>query len=500
MGSLQTLSVLLVFLAPAELKADIQPGSMPKLISERKSDSKPQIYPELTSELLPEPAGATVGPRAGAESAFPVKWETEAGLRSDPQTMSPPGFNTVWALEPEEVNPGAVAVEPGAASVDKGNKIGFIYDTIRRRERHHALFQEEKSLYADYTRFKQQLNQEMGLSWSVDLSTLPQWGWPDGGSPSVQVLSTSALEWTVLKQKRWGEGSLQVLSIAARYPGGRNALAVSDGVGLITPINDYPYDQNIFAQLSYTQAFPGNKVLITIGQYPFFNFDGNQYLFNQQVNFNSYIFSQNGSSTYANAGLGAYAQVNLTDALQVATGLQSANNLSGSTLSTRNFSEAGYSWFAYAQWTPKFKGLGAAQYSFTYYALPSVSTQLASRGWSVNAVQNLNNTWALFARANQAYGGLTPIRGSFALGAAINNPLGRNATDQIGFALGISTASPQPINPAGARDETVVEAYWSWSVLGGLLLTPSVQFVVDPALARDRDSAWALSLRATLML
>ncbi len=340
----------------------------------------------------------------------------------------------------------------------------------------------------------------MGLSWSIDLSVLTQWGQPDGGSPAVQVLATPSLDWSAIKDKRFGEGSLQFLYITASYPSAQNAADTTNRLGLITAINDYPYDQNIFAQLSYTQAFPGNKILLTIGQYPFFNFDSNQYLFNQQINFNSYIFSQNGTATYPNAGLGAYAQLNLTDAWQLAAGLQNASDISGASLTTRNFGSGGYAWFAYAQWTPHFKGLGAAQYSFLMYQVPSVPTQAASRGWSLNAVQNLNATWALFARANQAYDATTPIRSSFALGAAMNNPLGRSPTDQLGFALGISTPAPQPLNPAGARDEMVLEAYWSWTVLGGLLLTPSVQYVRDPALAPHRDSAWALSLRATLLL
>lgn len=253
-------------------------------------------------------------------------------------------------------------------------------------------------------------------------------------------------------------------------------------------------------KLTYTQAFPGDKLLLAVGQYSFFNFDANQYLFNQQINFNSYIFSQNGSATYANAGLGIYGQLNLTPTLQVAAGLQGANALSGATLSTRDFGEGGYAWFAYAQWTPQFQGLGPALYSVLAYQMPSVPEQSASRGWSVNAVQNLNTTWALFARANQAYGHLTPIRGSFALGAAMNNPLHRSATDQIGLAIGTSIAAPPPANPRAARNETVVEAYWSWTLLGGCLLTPSVQYILDPALTLDRNSAWALSLRATLML
>ncbi|MFN7677441.1 MAG: carbohydrate porin [Cyanobacteriota bacterium] len=255
-----------------------------------------------------------------------------------------------------------------------------------------------------------------------------------------------------------------------------------------------------FTQLTYTQSFPGDKILLTVGQYPIFNFDGNQYLFNQQINFNSYIFSQNGSATYPNAGLGAYGQVNLSDTIQLAAGLQNASDISGATLTTRDFGKGGYAWFAYGQWTPQFKGLGSAQYSFLYYGVPTVSTQSASHGWSINAVQNLNGTWALFGRANQAYDYITPIRSSVGLGAAMNNPLHRSPTDQIGLAVGYSSASPSPTHPPGARNEKVLEAYWSWTFAGGLLLTPSVQYVLSPALAPNRDSAWALSLRATLML
>ncbi|MFN9645960.1 MAG: carbohydrate porin [Cyanobacteriota bacterium] len=121
-------------------------------------------------------------------------------------------------------------------------------------------------------------------------------------------------------------------------------------------------------------------------------------------------------------------------------------------------------------------------------------------GWSINAVQNLNHTWAVFARANQASDAVTSIRRSFALGAAMNNPLGRNQWDQIGVAVGYSTPSFPPANPAGARNETVFETYWNWTLLGGVLLTPGVQFVINPALAPHRDHDWLLSLRATLML
>lgn len=388
---------------------------------------------------------------------------------------------------------------PPASHSSQAKKIGRIHDNLRRERRRRSLYGELKDFYGDYATFKNRLEDEVGLSWSVDLSYLQQWGWEQGGSPSAQFLTTPNIDLRLFKSKELGEGSLQASYTTVRYPTHQTAADVSTNIGVISPINDFPVVQDTFAQLSYTHAFPGNKVLLTVGQYPFYSFDGNPYLANQQENFNNYIFSQNGSSTYPISGLGAYAQLNITDQIQLAAGLQNPNNLTGSTLSTSN-GQDGLAWFAYAQWTPQFPRLGTSQYSFVYYEVPSVPEQGRSSGWSLNATQNLNDTWAVFARANAAYQTTTPIRSSFALGAAMNNPLGRNKLDQIGLAFGYSTAASSPTNPPDARNEKVIEAYWNWAFTGALLLTPSVQVIFDPALAPSRKNAWALSLRATLML
>jgi hypothetical protein len=73
-----------------------------------------------------------------------------------------------------------------------------------------------------------------------------------------------------------------------QYPWRQTAPDIADNLGIITPINDYPGDgEDSRTQLTYTHAFPGNKLLLSIGQYPFSNFDGNQYLNDQQHNFNN---------------------------------------------------------------------------------------------------------------------------------------------------------------------------------------------------------------------
>ncbi|WP_297572146.1 carbohydrate porin [uncultured Deefgea sp.] len=380
------------------------------------------------------------------------------------------------------------------------SKISRIQDNIDRATARHSLYSDASDLYGEYSAFKTKTAKENGISWSMDLSYLQQWGRSNGGSPAGQWLATPSLDWNLFQNDSIGTGSLQFAYTWVRYSTNQNGADIQNNLGLLTPNNDFGTRQNTFSQLTYTQALPGNQVLISVGQYPFYNFDGNQYLSSQQQNFNNDILSQNGTSTYATAGLGSYIQINPSSTLQFATGFQSADNISGSTLSTKHFGDGGYSWFAYAQWTPKFEGLGSAQYSMTYYQVPSVRLQSPkSHGWSFNAVQNLNDSWAVFGRANQASGYTTAIKSSYALGAALNNPLQRSPTDQIGLALGYSDVAKSSLNSNNLRNEQLIELYWNWTIAKGLLITPDVQYVRNPGANPSRDNAWTLSLRSTLM-
>jgi porin len=259
-------------------------------------------------------------------------------------------------------------------------KIGHMHDDLRRAAARRGLSADVADVYSDYLALKARMATEAGLAWSMDLSYLQQWGRPDGGSPAGQVLATPSLEWTLFDSAAIGTGSVQLAYNLTRYGTNRSAADLRSSLGLITPINDCPAPQNTFSQLTCTQALPNNKLLILVGQYPICNFDGNPYLGNRQQNFNSDTLAQNASATYAQAGLGAYIQVNATRSLQFVAGLQNASNVTGATLSTDGFGKYGSSWFGYAHGTPEFKGFGSAQYSFTYYQVPTVPAQPRSAG------------------------------------------------------------------------------------------------------------------------
>jgi hypothetical protein len=384
---------------------------------------------------------------------------------------------------------------PDVADVDM---IGRLPENIRRARLRELLHQKISDAYSDYARWKASVQNATNIRFAVDLSLLQQWGVPHGGGPALQVYAAPSLNWTVFTSDTWGTGSVQVAYTAVtHYPTVQNAADIQSNLGLITPINDYPDRSMSFTQFTYTQATPDNKWLFTAGQYALSNFDGNAYLGNQQHNFNNYLFAQNATQTYLLTGLGGYVQFNATSAVQLAAGFQGANNASGRAITGADFSRDCCAWFGYAQWTPKLRGMGSAQYSASYFATPGIPTQAASRGWSINVVQNLNDDWALFARANGASGFVTPIRSSYALGLAMNNPLHRASTDQIAVAVGQSVAAAPPVNPPGARNEKAIEAYWTWTFVGGILLTPSLQIILDPALNPGISSVRVLSVRTT---
>ena len=402
------------------------------------------------------------------------------------------GADATSAQTPQTPEPNAT--DDSALTV---NLIGRVFDRLREVAKRIPVYRGSEA-YDDYTNFKARLARDSGLSWVIDVSYLQQWGLHGAGSPAGQALATPSFSWDLFDHQDFGTGSLQLIYNVARYTTAQDALGIQDRLGLITPINDYSHRQNIFPQLTYTHTFPGKRWLAGAGQYPIYNFDDNDYLNNQQLNFNNYILSQNGSATYPLAGLGAYVQFTAASSLQFAAGGQNASNVQAPTLAPQSRGE-GLAWFGYGQWTPEFDGMGAAQYSLLFYQAPDVPLQPRTRGWSLNAVQNLNDTWAVFGRANRAYQFVTPIRASYALGVAMNNPFGRSATDQIAFAVGYGDAAPPPTNPSGARNEKVLEGYLNWTFAKGLLITPDVQYIVDPALDPARRSVWILSLRTTFL-
>ncbi|NQW51517.1 MAG: carbohydrate porin [Rhodospirillales bacterium] len=418
--------------------------------------------------------------------------------------------STVWIgglvallLPLAEAGAQEVADAQKAADGDGVRHVGKVHNRLRAAEVREQFFldQEFDDASRRYALAKQKIQDATGIFYSMTSSVLSQWGAPGSDYGAVQAQFSPAVNWKMFDDPELGAGSFQFAYLATQYWSDQTGVSLQSRLNLNSPVNDYSANQLTFAQVSYTHDFPGHFVALTLGQYPFSNFDSNAYSNNEQVNFLGFSLAQNGSQNYSQSSLGAYVQVNPTRELTFAAGFQDANNVAASNYIQFNTARQGqYSWFVYGAWSPTFGKHGQGTYSLLYYNLPSVEMQpAASAGLSFNAAQPLGEQWGLFLRANTVWNSSQYIQSSIAGGAAYNNPLGRAPLDQIGLGLAWNRTNQALYAGAFAQpSETMVELYWSWSVRH-LLITPDVQLYFQPALTPTQQMAAVFSLRVTVL-
>lgn len=329
----------------------------------------------------------------------------------------------------------------------------------------------------DYADFKTWLKQDTGLTYSVQLSTMPQYG----RQTSWQNMYHGNTNWQATKN----------FSVQAAYTGtkyfGRNATAVSNDMGVAVPINDYPENSNSFDRFSATYAL--DRLSLTIGQFPIYAFDGGRYNSNQQINFNNYSLAQDATQLYPVAGLGAYLTFTPTDMWSFAVGAQDATNLSGHTITTSGFDQKKVNGFAYASYKPKY-----GQYNLLVYYQPSVDAQPEDTwGWSFNALRNFGKI-GVFMAANGTTARLQNVQQSYAVGTVYNNPFGRNTSDQIGLAYALNKLNTEMTERSV---ESVFEIYYDFSITKYFVLTPDFQFYLNPGNDDSKRIAAAATLRVT---
>lgn len=353
-----------------------------------------------------------------------------------------------------------------------------------------------------YLNAKNDLADKLGLQVGVDVSYTVQRVAPNGRQTAIQGIYYPYLTWTLFKDRALGSGTVNVNYNLIRY-WGSEAAVLQDRSSVVSAFNDYSSNQEIFSQLSYTHTLPGdlNWLSVTVGQFPLYNFDGTEFLDNQQTALMNYSLSQNASSAYPSASLGAYVQAQNSQ-WTVAAGYQDATNVTGAQIHGRTAFDGKYTGFGSVAWTPSF-GLGAGQYGVLYYYQPSVSAQNENvNGWSVNAMQNLGDKFAVFGRANGSTGGATAIKNSYVMGAAWLDPLERNPQDAITFGAAYNRLSAKGMGyPEQMRSsETVFELQWVWGIGKFITVTPDLQLYPKAASNPDQGVTTVVGLRTTVML
>ena len=358
----------------------------------------------------------------------------------------------------------------------------------------------EMNLAKDYQDFKNELSKKTGITYSLDVSFLPQRGAPNGKGTAWQSQYYGTIGWNAFNSDTFGSGTFNMAYTAVRY-WGMSANTLDNRIGVFSSVNDYPSNGNYFDELSYTHTLPGalKSISITLGQFPIYNFDGTDYDSNQQVNFLNYALSQNASEVYPTASLGGFVTWSPSAEWSFSAGAQNANNVTGETISWNKFKKGKWTPFVSAMWSPTFNGL-AGEYSAMVYYQPDVTIQPeSSRGWSLNAQQFISKKVALFGRVNGVNKSQNSIKQSYVFGSIVNNPMDRNSLDQAGVAVAMNKLN-KSVNGPGTRSwETVVETYMAFGVSSFATITPDVQFYINPGATHKHDTATVVSLRATLM-
>ncbi|MCL1892225.1 MAG: carbohydrate porin [Alphaproteobacteria bacterium] len=335
-----------------------------------------------------------------------------------------------------------------------------------------------------YEEFKKDLKENIGLDYLLNISTLPQYGIP-GARASWQNMyrSDANLDITQGLSAQWGYTWVRYF--------GTDAKAVSDSMGIVSPINDYPNNLHIFEKLSLTYELRGFS--LTLGQFPIDGFDGRAIDSDQQINFINYSLSQNGSQAYPQASIGGYLSFSPNQEWTFTVGAQDATNISGGRVDASNLGDKRITSFGYASYQPSKDG----QYSLLLYYQPSVELQPEeSFGYSFNVLQNLGR-WGLFGRINGTSETYLPIKQSYVLGTVYNNLLGENPLDQLGFAYALNRLNTEITQRAY---ENILEVYWTFGITKYVIITPDIQFFINPGNDRNRGAAMAATLRFTVML
>jgi hypothetical protein len=393
------------------------------------------------------------------------------------------------------------AAEP---EVERRRHIGKVHDLRRRLKEHH---QRERNAnpdasdpYVQYLQFTKELEKH-GLTIQFQPTVMTQWGTPSGGPLSTQVILNPTITWQ-LPDSAIGQGTITFNYMWNRYyAGGQSGASLQSRLNALDPINDSAVSNRVFNQLTYEHDFPGNVLMIGVGQFPLSNYDSSTYTQSQQLSFISYSTSQNATQTYPTASLGTFMQITpIANTLDFVVGFQDASNIPGNNIQFATATSGPYTAFAYGLWTPTISGLGRGYYSFLYYHQPSVPLQPAvSDGWSLNVSQDLPQNWGLFVRANATTGPLSPIKDSVVGGFVYKNIFGRDYdNDQLGVGVARNGTNMDAFVGQNVRaSEWVVEAYLNRVIAKAWIFGPDVQFYIRPALNPAQASAQVFTLRLT---
>jgi porin len=343
---------------------------------------------------------------------------------------------------------------------------------------------------------KKKLNEMLGFKLGIDYNTTYQ-STNDSLTDEDRFWSGIARvygTWDLVNKGQKNKGSL-VWSLEHRhnlhYP-----LAPSDLPGAIGYIGvtstNFSDAGSILGYLYWKQNFADGNGGVVFGR-----FDPNDYMdvlgyFNPYTTFSNLAVGTNESIALPDFSWGIGAGRWLTDQVYLSASISDANG----TATNNEFFEGGAEFFSQAEigWSPS-----KAERYFTNIHLTVWHVDEredlgieSSKGFAIGANKTWNDTWMAFARAGWSEGSAPISNEAYTIGFG---RVFRHWNDVIG--IGINWGNPpQEQLPR----QTTGELFYRMQFSGQWQFTPSIQYIKNPALNTEEDSAWVFGLRMRLTL
>ncbi len=360
----------------------------------------------------------------------------------------------------------------------------------------------ESKLFAPIQEWKTGVAERTGFNWSLDYSALFM---GVSGSPGEDSASSGMVRffgfWDLVNRGTPNKGSLN-WKVENRHKYSDippSALGFESGyAGIFEP----PFsDQGTrLTNLYWKQYLSKGTWAIVGGFLDVTDFVDVYLMASPWTGFNNFVFSTGSAATDlpndATLGIGAGGMV--TDKIYIQAGIADANSDPTEPFDGFDSVASDSDFFKWVEigFTPNQDNLYFDNIHLTFWQIDE-RTNGTPDGWGINVSwQNwINDKWLPFVR-----GGYTEDSGSL-LEKSVTVGLGYQPVPMRGvIGLGFNWGKPNQTSFAGADDQYTTELFWRLQLTKELAVTPSIQYIKDPALNDDEDNLWAFGLRLRVAL
>jgi len=344
--------------------------------------------------------------------------------------------------------------------------------------------------------WKKALNEKHGLRLGTDYSTLYQRA-SDVVTGDKYAMSGALRffgNWTLVGRGTKNSGSL-VFKVEHRHKIGSDVAPAgfAGNVGYLGVTGTlYSDAKGVLVDLNWQQRFNNGAGGLVVGR-----FDPNDFIdvlgyANPWTTFSNVAILLNTSMAFPDAswGIGAGSWIN-----NQWYALGTVNDANG-TITDTSFFEGGSELFKSVEigWSPSRKDRYFNNINVTYWQVDEREALSIpkSDGIGISANKMLGEKWMLFGRVGWS-DGLAPLMQKTATLGFIHR------TNKHSDLLGLGVNLGDPSNEA-LREQTTTEFFYRWQVAQNFAVTPSVQWLIDPAFNTNEDDIWIVGFRARFTL